>query len=343
MSRRTPPRGRSAGGADDPPGVAHPPSHRSECGQRGLANRAPAQPASEHAPRGAPPGPAPARCSTAPRGAARRRASSHRSIRTFGEFRFGAGQPRQRLIVLLGALVLVLALVLFKVGVLQTSEGQALRARGHQAVDPLPRCARRSRHHLRSQRRRVGDVGRREQRQHQPEADRRSGGHGDDPHQRARPDRGASARSWSPRWWPRRPGSCTSPARSTRRSASRSRRSGWRASTSTARASGSCPAATPGRSVIGKTDIDGVGTGGLELQFDDLLTGTDGRLEREVAPGGRSIAGSETVSVPPIAGDDLVLTLDRSDPVRDRAGAARPRRRARCARRDRHRDGHRYG
>ena len=72
------------------------------------------------------------------------------------------------------------------------------------------------------------------------------------------------------------------------------------------------PGGDTGRSVIGRTDIDGVGIGGLELQFDDLLTGTDGRLEREVAPGGRSIAGSETVSVPPVAGDDLVLTLDRS-------------------------------
>ncbi|HEX4980223.1 MAG TPA: penicillin-binding protein 2, partial [Ilumatobacteraceae bacterium] len=72
------------------------------------------------------------------------------------------------------------------------------------------------------------------------------------------------------------------------------------------------PGGDTGRSVIGKTDIDGVGIGGLELQYHDLLTGTDGRLEREVAPGGRSIAGSETVSVAPIAGDDLVLTLDRS-------------------------------
>ncbi len=72
------------------------------------------------------------------------------------------------------------------------------------------------------------------------------------------------------------------------------------------------PGGDTGRSVIGKTDIDGVGIGGLELQFDDLLTGTGGRLEREVAPGGRSIAGSETVSVPPIPGDDLILTLDRS-------------------------------
>jgi cell division protein FtsI (penicillin-binding protein 3) len=72
------------------------------------------------------------------------------------------------------------------------------------------------------------------------------------------------------------------------------------------------PGGDTGRSVIGRTDIDGVGVGGLELQYDDLLTGTAGRLEREVAPGGRSIAGSEAVSVAPIAGDDLVLTLDRS-------------------------------
>ncbi|MGH9132292.1 MAG: peptidoglycan D,D-transpeptidase FtsI family protein, partial [Ilumatobacteraceae bacterium] len=72
------------------------------------------------------------------------------------------------------------------------------------------------------------------------------------------------------------------------------------------------PGGDTGRSVIGRTDIDGVGSAGLELQYDDLLTGTDGQLEREVAPGGRSIAGSETVSEVPIAGDDLVLTLDRS-------------------------------
>ena len=35
-------------------------------------------------------------------------------------------------------------------------------------------------------------------------------------------------------------------------------------------------------------------------------------MRREVAPGGRSIPGSETVTAQPVAGDDLVLTLDRS-------------------------------
>jgi len=72
------------------------------------------------------------------------------------------------------------------------------------------------------------------------------------------------------------------------------------------------PGGDTGRSVIGRTDIDGEGISGLELQFDDLLTGTGGEMRREVAPGGRSIPGSETVAAQPVAGDDLVLSLDRS-------------------------------
>ena len=72
------------------------------------------------------------------------------------------------------------------------------------------------------------------------------------------------------------------------------------------------PGGDTGRSVIGRTNIDGVGISGLEIQYDDLLTGTGGEMRREVAPGGRSIPGSETVTAQPVAGDDLVLTLDRS-------------------------------
>jgi len=72
------------------------------------------------------------------------------------------------------------------------------------------------------------------------------------------------------------------------------------------------PGGDTGRSVIGRTDIDGVGTGGLELQYDDLLTGTPGQITREVAPGGRSVPGSETQASRPIVGGDLILTLDRS-------------------------------
>ena len=72
------------------------------------------------------------------------------------------------------------------------------------------------------------------------------------------------------------------------------------------------PGGDTGRSIIGRANIDGVGISGLELQYDDLLTGTGGEMRREVAPGGRSIPGSETVTAQPVAGDDLVLTLDRS-------------------------------
>lgn len=72
------------------------------------------------------------------------------------------------------------------------------------------------------------------------------------------------------------------------------------------------PGGDTGRSVIGRTNIDGLGISGLELQYDGILTGTGGEMRREVAPGGRSIPGSELVTERPVAGDDLVLTLDRS-------------------------------
>lgn len=72
------------------------------------------------------------------------------------------------------------------------------------------------------------------------------------------------------------------------------------------------PGGDTARSVIGRTDIDGIGIAGLEQQYDDVLTGTSGELTREIAPGGRTIPGTESVSVEPIPGEDIVLTLDRS-------------------------------
>ncbi len=72
------------------------------------------------------------------------------------------------------------------------------------------------------------------------------------------------------------------------------------------------PGGDTGRSVIGRTDIDGIGTAGLEKQYDNVLAGTAGTESLEVAPGGRSIAGSEQVVEAPIPGADIVLTLDRS-------------------------------
>ncbi len=72
------------------------------------------------------------------------------------------------------------------------------------------------------------------------------------------------------------------------------------------------PGGLTGQTVLGQTNIDGVGIAGLELQYDALLTGTGGEVTREIAPGGRTIPGSETVTETPVAGDDLVLTIDRS-------------------------------
>ncbi len=72
------------------------------------------------------------------------------------------------------------------------------------------------------------------------------------------------------------------------------------------------PGGDTGRSVIGRTDIDGVGTAGLEAQYDEFLTGTPGSLRKEIAPGGRSIPGSEQIISTPVPGNDIILTLDRS-------------------------------
>ena len=52
------------------------------------------------------------------------------------------------------------------------------------------------------------------------------------------------------------------------------------------------PGGSTGRSVIGKTDIDGIGTAGLERQYHALLQGSPGEMTLEVAPNGRAIAGT---------------------------------------------------
>ena len=64
--------------------------------------------------------------------------------------------------------------------------------------------------------------------------------------------------------------------------------------------------------VIGRTDPDGLGTSGLEKQFNKILTGVDGKGIREVDKNGRSIAGVQSTTAAPVAGDDLVLTLDKN-------------------------------
>ncbi len=72
------------------------------------------------------------------------------------------------------------------------------------------------------------------------------------------------------------------------------------------------PSGEVGRSVLGRTDIDGKGIAGIEMQYDELLTGVNGERVREHDREGHSIPGADAVTRQPIPGDDLVLTLDRS-------------------------------
>ena len=66
------------------------------------------------------------------------------------------------------------------------------------------------------------------------------------------------------------------------------------------------------RAVIGRTDPDLNGTAGLELQYNELLAGVDGKSIREVNSKGKSIANTDTNSIPAIAGSNLLTTLDRN-------------------------------
>ncbi len=70
------------------------------------------------------------------------------------------------------------------------------------------------------------------------------------------------------------------------------------------------PGGDTARSIIGRTDIDGNGTAGLELKFEDLLRGHPGESTTEVAPGGRSIPGSQVVTAEPVPGQDIITTID---------------------------------
>jgi cell division protein FtsI (penicillin-binding protein 3) len=71
------------------------------------------------------------------------------------------------------------------------------------------------------------------------------------------------------------------------------------------------PAGDLARSVLGKVGVDNEGLSGLELQYDDRLTGTPGELVFERAPGGRSIPTGERELSPARRGYDLVLSIDR--------------------------------
>jgi cell division protein FtsI (penicillin-binding protein 3) len=70
------------------------------------------------------------------------------------------------------------------------------------------------------------------------------------------------------------------------------------------------PSGDVGRSIVGRTDPDLEGTGGLEKEYNDILRGIDGEQSKEHDRKFRSIAGGDE-TVASVPGSDMVLTLDR--------------------------------
>lgn len=62
--------------------------------------------------------------------------------------------------------------------------------------------------------------------------------------------------------------------------------------------------------VLGVVNVDNAGLTGLEKQYDELLTGTNGSLVRERARDGGYIAGGAYKKVAAIDGVDIVTTID---------------------------------
>ena len=79
--------------------------------------------------------------------------------------------------------------------------------------------------------------------------------------------------------------------------------------------------------VLGFVGVDGAGLAGLELQYQRLLAGRAGHEVVEADPRGVLIPQGDNVDVPPIPGDDLVLTIDREIQYRAQASLARAVRR----------------
>ncbi len=71
------------------------------------------------------------------------------------------------------------------------------------------------------------------------------------------------------------------------------------------------PAGPLAPQVLGFVGVDGVGLEGLEYGYQKELAGRPGRSTEETDIDGRPIVGGVNATVPPKAGEDLVLTLDR--------------------------------
>ena len=71
------------------------------------------------------------------------------------------------------------------------------------------------------------------------------------------------------------------------------------------------PAGELAHSVLGRVDVDGVGSSGLERQYEDVLAGSPGEVEVERDPEGNTIASGDNHYDAADQGEDLVLTIDR--------------------------------
>jgi cell division protein FtsI (penicillin-binding protein 3) len=71
------------------------------------------------------------------------------------------------------------------------------------------------------------------------------------------------------------------------------------------------PAGSVGAQVLGFVGTDQTGLGGLEAYYEDVLTGTPGSRTVEVTPHGQEIAGGVLHEEPGVPGEDIVLTIDR--------------------------------
>jgi cell division protein FtsI (penicillin-binding protein 3) len=68
-----------------------------------------------------------------------------------------------------------------------------------------------------------------------------------------------------------------------------------------------------GLALVGRVDVDQVGVSGLELEFNDRLTGTPGEGVRQTQAGGEvRIPGGFQIIEPMEPGEDLTLTIDRN-------------------------------
>lgn len=62
--------------------------------------------------------------------------------------------------------------------------------------------------------------------------------------------------------------------------------------------------------LLGTVGVDGSGLGGLEYEYNKLLTGTPGKSVEQIDPQGRQIAGGLDQYQAPLVGQDLVLSID---------------------------------